>query len=154
MNLRAIGHLETPWATPADCPRNGRQPDPMPLCRAVVDAAFHEGLTGIEGFSHLILLYWMHQAAPPEKRPLVFTPPFDSEPRGVFTTRAPFHPNSIGMSVVALDGIEAPGVLKVRWLDCVTGTPLLDIKPYLPTTDSVPEATMGWLTPHATRPRG
>ena len=153
ITLRPIGHLETPWASPSECPRNGRQPDPAPACRAVVDEAYRAGLTGIEGFSHLILVYWMHQAAAPEKRPLVFTPPFDDTPRGVFTTRAPFHPNALGLSVVALDGFEAPGVLRVRWLDCVTGTPLLDIKPYLPTTDAVPAASMGWLTPHATRPK-
>jgi tRNA (Thr-GGU) A37 N-methylase len=84
---------------------------------------------------------------------MVFTPPFDGIPRGVFATRAPFHPNPIGLSVVAFDGMEAPGVLRVRYLDCVNGTPLLDIKPYLPSTDSEPDATMGWLAPHAT-PRG
>jgi tRNA-Thr(GGU) m(6)t(6)A37 methyltransferase TsaA len=149
--LRPIGRLQTPWAKPSDCPRNGRQPDPAPECRAVVDAAFQAGLEALEGFSHLILLYWMHQAAPPERRPLVFTPPFEGTPRGVFATRAPFHPNPVGLSVVAFDGVAAPGVLRVRWLDCVDGTPLLDIKPYLPTTDAVPEAAMGWLAPHATR---
>jgi tRNA-Thr(GGU) m(6)t(6)A37 methyltransferase TsaA len=154
MMLRPIGHLETPWASSADCPRNGRQPDPMPVCRAVVDPAFQDALAGIEGFSHLILLYWMHLAPPPEQRPLRITPPFDAAPRGIFATRAPIHPNPIGLSVVAFDGLEAPGVLKLRWLDCVTGTPLLDIKPYLPTTDSVPEAGMGWLAPHATGTRG
>jgi tRNA (Thr-GGU) A37 N-methylase len=57
------------------------------------------------------------------------------------------------MSVVAFDGFQASDTLKVRYLDCVDGTPLLDIKPYLPTTDSVPAATMGWLDPHATRNR-
>lgn len=150
--LHPIGRLETPWATPADCPRNGRQPDPAPECRAVVAAEFHDGLQALDGFSHLILLYWMHLQAPSGR--LVFTPPFDDAPRGVFATRAPFHPNPIGLSVVAFDGFAAPGVLRVRWLDCVDGTPLLDIKPYLPTTDAVPEASMGWLVPHATPPRG
>lgn len=146
--LRPIGRLETPWATPGACPRNGRQPDPAPVCRAVVEAEFHPGLLGLEGFSHLILLYWMHRTAPAPG--LVFTPPFDNAPRGVFATRAPFRPNPIGLSVVAFDGFEAPGVLLVRYLDCVDGTPLLDIKPYLPTTDAEPEARMGWLAPHAT----
>ena len=151
--LRPIGRLETPWASPADCPRNGRQPRPAPLCRAVLEPEFLPGLEGLEGFSHLILLYWMHRTAAATPPRLVFTPPFDTTPRGVFATRAPFHPNPIGLSVVAFDGFAAPGVLAVRWLDCVDGTPLLDIKPYLPTTDAVPEARMGWLAPHATRPR-
>jgi len=146
--LRPIGHLETPWAALADCPRNGRQPQPPPLCRAVVDLAFQPALQGLEGISHLILLYWMHRA---EAAPLVLAPRFDGAPRGVFATRAPVRPNPIGLSVVAFDRFEAPGVLRLRYLDCVNGTPLLDIKPYLPTTDAEPEARMGWLAPHATR---
>lgn len=73
--------------------------------------------------------------------------------RGVFATRAPFRPNPIGLSVVAFDGFQAPGTLKVRYLDCVDGTVLLDIKPYLRTTDSEPNATMGWLDVHATQTR-
>ena len=109
---------------------------------------FWEGLAGLEGFSHLVLLYWLDRATEPK---LTFTPPFDSEPHGVFSTRAPFRPNPIGFSVVALDGFDGPGVLKIRYLDCIDGTPLLDIKPYLPTTDSESRATMGWLDPHATR---
>jgi tRNA (adenine37-N6)-methyltransferase len=148
--FRPIGRLETPWASPADCPRNGRQPRPAPLCRAHVDPEFRPGLQGLAGFSHLILVTWLHRAPPPPAG-LVFTPPFDDQKRGVFATRAPFRPNPIGLSVVAFEGEEAPGVLLVRYLDCVDGTPLLDIKPYLPTTDSEPEAAMGWLARHATR---
>lgn len=146
--LVAIGRLETPFATPAECPRNGRQIQPPPLCHAVVDDAFQPGLAGLDGFSHLILLYWMDQAKPME---LVFTPPFDSTPRGLFATRAPWRPNPIALSVVAFEGFDGLGRLRVRNLDCVSGTKLLDIKPYLPSTDSEPEATMGWLAPHATR---
>ena len=148
--LDPIGTLETPWRSVAECPRNGRQPDPAPACLARVLPAFQEGLVGLEGVSHLILLYWLGGAG---KAKLTFTPPFDPRPRGVFSTRAPFRPNPIGLSVVAFDGFAAPGVLQVRYLDCMDGTPLLDIKPYLPTTDSEPAATMGWLDPHATRNR-
>ena len=148
MQLRPIGHLETPFATRADCPRNGRQIQPPPLCHAVIDDAFQPGLLALDGFSHLILLYWMHEAKPLE---LVFTPPFDAAPRGVFATRAPWRPNPIALSVVAFEGFTAPGRLAIRNLDCISGTRLLDIKPYLPTTDAEPNATMGWLAPHATR---
>jgi tRNA-Thr(GGU) m(6)t(6)A37 methyltransferase TsaA len=148
--LTPIGTLSTPWRTVADCPRNGRQPDPAPVCLARVLPAFQEGLAGLAGISHLILLYWLDQAGTAK---LTFTPPFDGQRRGVFSTRAPFRPNPIGLSIVAFDGFEATGVLKVRYLDCVDGSPLLDIKPYLPTTDSEPAATMGWLDPHATRNR-
>jgi tRNA-Thr(GGU) m(6)t(6)A37 methyltransferase TsaA len=148
--LRPIGWLETPWQTKDQCPRNGRQPDPPPPCLAHVDPEFREGLLGIEGFSHLILLYWMDQAKPVA---LTFTPPFAQEERGVFATRSPSRPNPIGLSVVAFDGIAAPGVLKVRYLDCVSGTKLLDIKPYLPSVDAEPQARMGWLEAHRTRPK-
>jgi tRNA-Thr(GGU) m(6)t(6)A37 methyltransferase TsaA len=112
--------------------------------------AYLEGLRSLEGFSHLILLYWLGRD---RELKLGFTPPFDPQPRGVFSTRAPFRPNPIGLSVVAFDGFDGPDTLKVRYLDCLDGTPLLDIKPYLPTTDSEPNATMGWLDPHATRNR-
>lgn len=149
-SLHRIGTLHTPWQTIAACPRNGRQPDPAPVCTAQVDLAFVDGLRSLEGFSHLILLYWLDQATSPT---LIFTPPFDLQPRGVFSTRAPFRPNPIGLSVVAFDGFADPATLNVRYLDCMDGTPLLDIKPYLPTTDSEPHAAMGWLDPHATPKR-
>jgi tRNA (adenine37-N6)-methyltransferase len=149
-SVHPIGTLHTPWRTIADCPRNGRQPDPAPVCSAVVFPAFLDGLRSLEGFSHLILLYWL--GAGGETR-LTFTPPFDPQPRGVFATRAPFRPNPLGLSVVAFDGFGGADTLKVRYLDCLDGTPLLDIKPYLVTTDSEPGASMGWLDPHATRNR-
>ena len=69
----------------------------------------------------------------------------------MFATRAPLRPNPVGLSVVAFDGLDGPGRLRVRFLDCMDGTPLLDIKPYLPSTDSEPGAAMGWLAPHRTR---
>ncbi len=146
--LTPIGRIATPWASIVDCPRNGRQPDPAPVCTVTVFEPFVAGLQGLEGFSHLVLLYWLDQARAPQ---LVFTPPFDTTPRGVFATRGPRRPNPIGMSVVAFDGFDGPNRLKVRFLDCVDGTPLLDIKPYLTTTDAEPGASMGWLAPHATR---
>ncbi len=163
--FQAIGTLSTPWRTIAECPRNGRQPDPAPPCHADITAPFISGWKALDGFCHLMLIYWLDQAPPPK---LTFTPPFDTESggvsdttesrvvsdagsRGVFATRAPWRPNPIGLSVVAFDGFAAPGRLRLRYLDCVDGTPLLDIKPYLPSTDSEPDATMGWLAPHATR---
>jgi tRNA-Thr(GGU) m(6)t(6)A37 methyltransferase TsaA len=147
--VRPIGVLRTPFATRADCPRNGRQPVPAPECRAQVFADYVPGLQDLGGFSHLILLYWLDQVREPS---LVMTPPFDGEPRGVFATRAPVRPNPIGLSVVAFDGFDAPDCLRVRFLDCIDGTPLIDIKPYLPRTDAEPDARIGWLTRHATPP--
>jgi tRNA-Thr(GGU) m(6)t(6)A37 methyltransferase TsaA len=110
---------------------------------------FAPGLASLDGFSHLILLYWLHEAPPAD---LVFTPPFDAAPRGVFATRAPWRPNPIGLAVVRFEGVADDGRLRVRYLDCLDGTPLLDIKPYLPTTDAEPGATMGWLARPAGQP--
>jgi tRNA-Thr(GGU) m(6)t(6)A37 methyltransferase TsaA len=148
LTVRPIGIISTPWQTMAACPRNGRQLDPAPVCSVRVFPDYVAGLGSIDGFSHLILVYWMHLVREPE---LVFTPPFDGEVRGIFATRAPWRPNPIGLSVVAFDGFAAPDTLNVRYIDCVDGTALIDIKPYLPTTDSEPDAAMGWLALHATR---
>ncbi len=146
ISLTPIGVLRTPFATIADCPRNGRQLVPAPLCSAEVFAEFRDGLESLEGFSHLILLYWLEPRGPAALR---FTPPFDGSPRGVFASRAPWRPNPIGLSVVRFEGMDN-GVLRVRYLDCLDGTALLDIKPYLPSTDAEPEAAMGWLAPYRT----
>jgi tRNA-Thr(GGU) m(6)t(6)A37 methyltransferase TsaA len=142
--LHPIGLLRTPFRTLADCPRNGRQPDPPPLCEAELFAEYAAGLKDLDGFSHLILLYWMHQARTAD---LVFRPPFAAAEHGLFATRSPNRPNPIGLSVVAFEGFAAPARLMVRYLDCLDGTPLLDIKPYLPRTDAEPAASMGWLQP-------
>ena len=150
-SLFPIGTLHTPWRSVAECPRNGRQPKPAPPCSAVVFPQYLEGLRSIEGFSHLIVLYWMHQVRTPE---LLFTPPFDSQPRGVFATRSPRRPNPIGLSVVAFEGFDGPWRLRLRYLDCIDGTALLDIKPYLKTTDCEAGSSMGWLEAHATRRAG
>ena len=140
-DVRPIGRLRTPWQTTGECPRSGRRADPPPQCRVELDPEFIDGLHSIEGFSHLILLYWLHLATVPE---MIFTPPRGTEPRGVFATRTPRRPNPIGLSVVKFDGLAAPGVLLVRYLDCVDGTPLIDIKPYLATSDSEPLADMSF----------
>ena len=103
MELRPIGRISTPWAEIAECPRNGRQPEPAPECRVTVFEEFLPGLASLTGFSHLILLYWMDRFAGAPR--LSFVPPFDHHARrGVFATRAPWRPNPVAMSVVAFDG--------------------------------------------------
>ena len=102
---------------------------------------FVPGLKDLGGFSHLILLYHLHQAGPAR---LEVTPFLDSQPRGIFATRAPTRPNPIGLSVVKLTRIEG-NILYVEDLDILDGTPLLDIKPYIPEFDYHPEVQIGWL---------
>jgi tRNA-Thr(GGU) m(6)t(6)A37 methyltransferase TsaA len=98
-------------------------------------------LKDLEGFSHLILLYHLHKV---EHVALTVTPFLSTEPHGLFATRAPTRPNPIGLSVVRLVKIKS-NFLYVDLLDILDGTPLLDIKPYVPEFDGHPEARIGWL---------
>jgi tRNA-Thr(GGU) m(6)t(6)A37 methyltransferase TsaA len=102
---------------------------------------FVEGLKDLDGFSHLILLYHLHKA---RSMSLIVTPFLDSVPRGIFATRAPSRPNPIGLSVVNLNRIEG-SILYVEDLDVLDGTPLLDLKPYVPEFDHRPDVRLGWL---------
>jgi len=102
---------------------------------------FAAGLKDLDGFSHVILIYHFHQV---QEAKLVVTPFLDSQPRGVFATRAPKRPNPIGLSVVKLLGIEG-NLLRVENVDILDGTPLLDIKPYVPEFDQYSAERVGWL---------
>ena len=102
---------------------------------------FVQGLKDLEGFSHVILLYHFHRV---ERVSLTVTPFLDSETHGIFATRAPTRPNPIGISVVRLIKIEG-NTLSLENLDILDGTPLLDIKPYIPEFDGQPNARTGWL---------
>ena len=110
---------------------------------------FAPGLKDLDGFSHVILLYHFHGT---EGLDLIVTPFLDSRPHGVFATRAPRRPNPIGLSVVKLLEISA-NILKVEDVDILDGTPLLDIKPYVPAFDHHPADRIGWLgkTSHLTQ---
>ena len=106
-----------------------------------VFADYRVGLKDLDGFSHIILLYLFHRSRGFE---LQLVPFLDSKQHGVFATRAPRRPNPIGLSVVQLDGIE-DGLLHISNIDVLDGTPLLDIKPYVPAFDAPGEVRTGWL---------
>ena len=111
-----------------------------------------DALRGLEGFSHIWLVWAFHQSQRTEWSPTVRPPRLGGNQRvGVFATRSPFRPNPIGLSSVRLDRIahtDALGpVLHVRGADLVDGTPILDIKPYLPYVDSHPDAVGGFADP-------
>ena len=124
--------------------------------RVVFESAYRapEALRGLEGFSHIWLIWQFSQAVRERWSPTVRPPRLGGNVRmGVFATRAPFRPNPIGLSCVRLEGIDYGGkdgpVLRVRGADMLNGTPVYDIKPYLPFVDSHPEATGGFAGPRA-----
>ena len=106
-----------------------------------VFAEFAAGLQDLNGFSHIMLLYHFHRV---KQARLTVVPFLDEQPRGVFATRAPSRPNPIGLSIVRLLGIEG-SVLHIENVDIVDGTPLLDIKPYVPAFDHNEAERTGWL---------
>ena len=133
-----IGRIRTPWTNRKNCPKNARESDAA--CTVEIDARFAPGLKDVESCSHLVLLYWMDKAP----RNLVLQVPGQyGEQHGTFALRSPARPNPIALSVVKLLKIDG-NELQVVGLDCLNGTPLLDIKPYFASTDSVPDAAVGW----------
>lgn len=136
--LYFIGRIRTPWTRREDCPKNARESDAV--CTIDVEARFAPALAGVESCTHLLVLYWMHRA----RRDLVLqVPRHYGKQRGTFALRSPVRPNPIAASVVKLVAIEGTR-LSVIGLDCLDGTPLLDIKPYFASTDAVSEAVVGW----------
>jgi tRNA-Thr(GGU) m(6)t(6)A37 methyltransferase TsaA len=136
--LYFVGRIRTPWKARGECPKNARGSDAV--CTIEVDERFAPALREIETCSHIVVLYWMDRA----RRDLVLQAPRHyATQRGTFALRSPVRPNPIAMSVAQLLSVEG-SVLKVRGLDCLDGTPLLDLKPYFASVDAVPEAVVGW----------
>ncbi len=137
-----IGVVRSPFTEKMQAPR---QPTAAQATLGRVELRpgqdFEHALEDLQTFRYIWLLFWFDQAE--GWRPKVL-PPRSTKRRGVFATRAPHRPNPIGMSLVELTGIEGL-VLHVKGLDLLDGTPVLDIKPYVPYADSRPDADHGWL---------
>ena len=140
-----IGRIHTPWKERKDCPRNARESrESGEICTIEVDPRWADALRGVETCSNLIVLYWMDQA----RRDLaVQVPKHYGVGRGTFSLRSPARPNPIALGVVRLLKVEG-ATLSVIGLDCLDGTPLIDLKPYFASADAVPDARVGW---HADR---
>jgi tRNA-Thr(GGU) m(6)t(6)A37 methyltransferase TsaA len=147
--FRPIGTVHSPFKEPPGTPI---QPSAATDIRGTVEIfpEYREGLQDLEGFSHLILIYYFHLS---QKFSLKVKPFLDDRQRGLFATRAPARPNPIGLSVVQLERIDGAR-LYIREVDIVDGTPLLDLKPYVPRFDSRAEATSGWLAENLGRLEG
>jgi tRNA (adenine37-N6)-methyltransferase len=140
MEMRPIGTIHTPFSEQEGMPI---QPTGAVGVIGTIEVfdQFRAGLKDLDGFSHIILLYLFHRS---EGFNLHVVPFLDTTPRGVFATRAPKRPNPIGISIVQLDRIE-DGMLHVRNIDILDGTPLLDIKPYVPEFDRPEHVRSGWI---------
>ena len=118
-----IGTIHTPWDQREDCPKRGSLDGP--ICTIVLDERWLRALTDIAVHPRIQVLYWMHRA----RRDLVLQTPYSTgRTTGTFALRSPVRPNPIAISVVALIAVEG-NTLQVRGLDCLDGTPLLDLKP-------------------------
>ena len=130
-----IGRIHTPFKTRDDCPKNSAQSHAVG--RVELDPRYVLGVKDLEQYSHVHLLYWMHEA----RRDLVQQVPAHlGRPRGTFALRSPVRPNPIALTTVELISIEGANLV-VRNVDCVDGTPLVDNKPYFASVDSFPHAT-------------
>ncbi len=140
IEFQPIGVIHTPFTKPEGMPI---QPAGATGVKGTVEVfeRYRAGLKDLDGFSHIILLYHFHRS---QGFNLHVMPFMDSESHGLFATRAPKRPNPIGLSVVQLDKIE-DGVLHIQNVDILDGTPLLDIKPYVPEFDSQSDIRTGWL---------
>jgi tRNA-Thr(GGU) m(6)t(6)A37 methyltransferase TsaA len=139
-SYRPIGTVHSPFNQIEDMPI---QPTGASKVRGSVEVLpeLAEGLEDLDGFSHIILLYHFHRV---QEAKLTVVPFLDSQPRGIFATRAPARPNPIGLSVVRLLSIDR-NILYIENVDMIDGTPVLDIKPYVPEFDQHPADRIGWL---------
>ena len=140
VEYRPIGRIASPWTRPAGAPI---QPAAARGIEGIlhVDPAFVAGLRDLDGFSHAIVLYHLHLVRGSD---LTVVPFLDTESHGIFATRSPKRPNAIGLSVFRIVSIDGSDV-RVNDVDAVDGSPILDIKPYVPAFDAPDAACIGWV---------
>ncbi len=135
--VQFIGIIHSPYHTPSEAPRQGNDE----LFSIELYPEYEQGLQDIEGFSHIYLLYWLHQS---KGYNLIVQPPWNTGKHGLFSTRSPHRPNPIGLSVVELVK-RRKNILEIKGLDATDGTPVLDIKPYIKRIDCHSRSVNGWL---------
>lgn len=143
--IQVVGHARTPWRRREDAPH---QPIAAPDAAGVVEILepFRPALADLGSFRRIWLLFLFHEShgwAPTVK------PPRGGPKRGVFATRAPNRPSQLGLTNTAVTAVDVGrGTIDVRGIDLLDGTPILDVKPYLPSLDAWPDAGHGWLEPY------
>ena len=136
IDLKIIGIIHSPYKTREQAPRQGAKD----ISEIEIEKDFVEGLCDIEEYSHLHIFYWLDKS---KGYNLMVRTPWEEKPHGVFVTRSPNHPNPIGYSVVEL--VERKeNILRVKGLDAIEGTPVIDIKPYIKKIDQKENVVSGW----------
>jgi tRNA-Thr(GGU) m(6)t(6)A37 methyltransferase TsaA len=137
--IEPIGIIKTPFTSKDKIPIQASKSDV--IAEFEIFPEYSLGLDSLDGFSHIILLYWFHKAKPASLKVIPF---LDTQERGLFSTRAPSRPNPLGISIVKV--IEIKGnIVRFEGADMLNDTPLLDIKPFIPEFDNRCEASSGWL---------
>jgi tRNA-Thr(GGU) m(6)t(6)A37 methyltransferase TsaA len=149
LKLEPIGIIHSPYKTKEATPIQGKF-SPEAIGQVEVYPEYEEGLKDIDTFSHIILLYQFDRAG---EIKLVRPTFLDDEAHGVFASRHPCRPNGLGLTVVRLLKVSSRNTLEVSGIDVLDGTPLIDIKPYIPRFDCFPEASEGWVTSTKERPK-
>jgi len=141
-HLVFIGRVHSAWTRAAPRPRNPREARERGGAASLeIDPPFRPGLAGLEAYSHVVVLAWLHEA---RRDPIVIQPPHADSPRGVFALRSPVRPNPIGLTVARILRVDAAsGIIELDAIDFLDGTPLVDVKPYRPGIDAVPDAVVG-----------
>jgi len=143
IKLKQIATIKSPFCNLVDMPVQ-----PKGACDTIATIEFKDeykdGLTDLDGFSHLYLIYYFHKIKEPKLKVVPFNDKTHTQ-RGVFATRTPMHPNSIGLSVVELVDVK-DNIVTIKGIDVLDGTPLLDIKPYIENFDKVDgDVKSGWM---------
>ena len=139
LELQPIGIIHSPYKNRGEAPYQGYKSEK--ISQIEVFKEFEEGLKDIEGFSHIIVIFWFHKS---QGYHLLTKTPWDDSLHGLFATRSPHRPCPLGLTVVELVAREK-NILEVKGLDAIDGTPLLDIKPYIPGVDERSVVKPGWL---------
>lgn len=138
-----IGHIRSPWTRREDCPKNmGQARERQKTASVEIDPLYRQGLTSLDGTTHLALLTWLDRAP----RNLIIQKPRHADAaKGVFALRSPARPNPIGLHIVTVLSLDREnGLIGIDGIDVLDGTPVIDVKPYFASIDSVANASVGW----------
>ncbi|MBD0414700.1 tRNA (N6-threonylcarbamoyladenosine(37)-N6)-methyltransferase TrmO [Tianweitania sp. Rool2] len=136
-----IGHVVSPWKLREECPKNMRAArETGKAARVQIDSAYRPGLAGLERASHAVVLTWLDRSP---RNLIVQKPRHAADVKGVFGLRSPARPNPIGLHVARLLSLDiAAGILEIDAIDVLDGTPIVDLKPYMPSIDAFPDAVV------------